>query len=66
MKVIVDRIENNFLIIETEVGNTLNIPKELIPGAKEGDVIKIEIDKKQTKNRKKDITDLINQIFEDD
>lgn len=65
MKVIVDRIEKDCLVLETEVGTTLNVPKKLIPEAKEGDIIKIEIDKNETENRKKEITDLMNQIFEE-
>ena len=43
----------------------MNIPKILLPNAKEGDVIKIEKDKKETKNRKKNIQKLMNDVFED-
>ena len=43
-----------------------DIAKEiLLPNAKEGDVIKIEKDKKETKNRKKNIQKLMNDVFED-
>lgn len=41
------------------------IPKILIPNVKEGDIIKIEIDKKETLERKKHIQELMNNVFED-
>lgn len=46
MKYIVDRIEENYAVIELEAGKTLSIPIELIEGAKEGDSIVIMIEKK--------------------
>ena len=43
----------------------LYIPKVLIPDASEGDVIKIEVEEKETEKRKKHIRDLMNSVFED-
>ena len=65
MKVIIDRFEGNYAVVEIDVGKFVNIPKILLPNAKEGDVIKIEKDKKETKNRKKNIQKLMNDVFED-
>lgn len=65
MKVIIDRFEGDYAVVEIEIGNCVNIPKILIPNAKEGDVIKIEIDKKETLERKKHIQELMNNVFED-
>lgn len=65
MKVIIDRFEGDYAIVEIDVGKYVNIPKILLPNAKEGDVIKIEKDKNETKNRKKNIQKLMNNIFED-
>lgn len=65
MKVIIDRFEGNYAVVEIEIGKCVNIPKILIPDAKEGDVIKIEIDKKETLDRKKHIQELMDSIFED-
>lgn len=65
MKVIIDRFEGDFAVVEIEIGKCVNIPKILIPNAKEGDVIKIEIDKKETLERKKHIQELMNNVFED-
>lgn len=65
MKVIIDRFEGDYAVVEIEIGKCVNIPKVLIPNAKEGDIIKIEIDKKETLERKKHIQELMNNVFED-
>lgn len=65
MKVIIDRFEGNYAIVEIEAGKCVNIPKTLVPNAKEGDIVKIEIDKKEVLERKKNIQKLMNNVFED-
>lgn len=65
MEVIVNRIEGNYLILELENGNVIDVPKELIPEAKEGDIVNITIDKEKTKRKKEEIENLINSVFED-
>ena len=65
MKVIIDRFEGDYAVVEIEVGKCVNIPKILVPNAKEGYVINIEIDKNETEERKKNIKNLMNNIFED-
>lgn len=65
MKVIIDRFEGEYAIVETETGKFVNIPKILLPNSKEGDVVNIEINKTETEERKKHIQNLINNIFED-
>jgi len=65
MKVIIDRFEGDYAVVEIEVGKCVNIPKILVPNAKEGDVINIEIDKNETDEREKNIKNLMNNIFED-
>ncbi len=64
MKVIVDRIEGEFVIVEVDVGQTLNIPKRLVPNAQEGDLIEINVKKCQNQV-KKNVDNLINNLFED-
>lgn len=66
MKVIVDRIEADFIVVEIEKGKTVDISKELIPNAQEGDVISIQIEKEETNKRKKMIENLMNSVFESD
>ena len=53
MKVIVDRFEGDYAVVEIAIGKCVNIPRVLVPDAKEGDIIKIEIEKKETGKRKK-------------
>ncbi len=65
MKVIIDRFEGDYAVVELDVGKCVNIPKILIPDAKEGDVIKIIIDRETTEERKKQIQELVNNVFED-
>ena len=65
MKVTIDRIEDNFIIIELKNGKTFEIPKEIFPNVVEGDIVNIEVDLEETKKKKKEINKLINQVFED-
>lgn len=65
MKVIIDRFEGEYAVVEIEVGKYVNVPKVLLPNAKEGDIVKIEIDKEETEERKKYIQKLMNNVFED-
>lgn len=65
MKVIIDRFEGEYAVVEIEVGQCVNIPKILLPNSKEGDIVKIEIDKLETEERKKHIQELMNNVFED-
>lgn len=65
MEVIIDRFEGEYAIVELDVGQFVSIPKVLVPGACEGDVINITINKDATKKRKEHIKDLMNNLFED-
>ena len=56
MKVIIDRFEGEYAVVELSIGKFVNMPKELVPNAHEGDVINISIDFEETKKRKKNIT----------
>ena len=63
MQVIVDRIEGEFLVLELPSGEVVNVPKVLVPNAKEGDVINITIDNDKTKVRQENIDNLMNELF---
>lgn len=65
MKVIIDRFEGDYAVVEVELGVFVNIPKILLPNASEGDVIKIEIDKEDTESRRQKIENLMGKVFED-
>ena len=64
MKVIIDRFEEGFAVVELDAGNMVNMPRVLLPQeAKEGDVIDISIDLSETEKRKKSIASLMNNLF---
>lgn len=64
MEVIVDRIEGDYAIVEIEKGNMSNLPLDLVPNVKEGDIVTITINKDKTEDRKKTIEELMNSVFE--
>ena len=65
MEVIIDRFEGEYAVVEISKNKFVNLPKELVPDAKEGDVVCINVDHKNTKKRKEHITDLMNHLFTD-
>ena len=65
MKVIIDRFEGDYAVVELPDQSFIDVPKSLFPGAKENDVIDISIDKKSTDERKQRIQDLMDSLFND-
>lgn len=64
MKVIIDRIEGGFAVVELENGSHFNLPTGLLPeGAKEGSVIDISLDKAAEEKKRRDISRLENKLF---
>ena len=63
MKVIVDRIVDNFLVVELPDKSLGQISLSLVPNVKEGDVIELNILKKDTNDRKVSIEKLMNDVF---
>lgn len=65
MKVVIDRLEGDYAVIELEGMSTVDMPIQLVPeGAQEGDVLSIEIDLDETKNRKERIRKLMDDLWE--
>ena len=71
MKAIIDRIEGDYAVCETENKEYINILKSELPqGIKEGDVLncindKWNIDTATTKERKEKIKNKLNSLFVD-
>lgn len=65
MKVIIDRFEGDYAVVEIDKETIVKMPKVLVPSAKENDIIIIEVDKKETAKRKKHIQKLMDNVFED-
>ncbi len=63
MRVIIDRFEGDYAVVELEDRSTANLPRSLVPlGAKEGDVLVIEIDRNATEERRKRIQKLTEEL----
>jgi len=61
--IILDRVEGDFAVLETDSG-MINIPRSDLPaGAKEGDVLKLVIDVTATRARKKRFDCRMNRLF---
>jgi hypothetical protein len=64
VRVIIDRFEGDYAIVELADKRTLALPKQLLSrDAREGDVIKIEIDEIETKKRKAIISELMGKVW---
>ena len=64
MKVIIDRFEEEFAVVELSEGKFYDLPRALLPdGAKVGDVISIEIDADETEARRARIGSLRRRLF---
>ena len=65
MKVTIDRFEGEFAVIELDGGISADMPRILIPdGAKEGDVLEIRLDEKETSLRKQRISQKLKNLFD--
>jgi Protein of unknown function (DUF3006) len=70
MKGIIDRFEGNIVVVEID-GETKDFPKSIFPKEAEvGDVIiingdKITVDKNATEKLRKEIEELMNEVWED-
>lgn len=64
---IIDRIEDDWAVIETDDRQTFYVSLSLIPRAKEGDVINISVvvDQDDTKARQRRIKGMMNNFFEE-
>ena len=65
MKVIIDRFEGDYAIVEIEVGKVISVPSILFKDAKEGAVFNIELDNEERNKRTKNMQKLVNDLFED-
>jgi D-Tyr-tRNAtyr deacylase len=65
MKVIIDRFEGEYAVVEIEDGTFGRISKAILPGAKEGDVVLVEIDHGETQKRRKKIQKLMDEVWND-
>jgi hypothetical protein len=66
MKVIIDRFEGEYAVVELESGEFADMPKMLVPSlAEEGDVLEISIDENETARRKNRISEMMKDMQQD-
>ena len=63
MKVTIDRFEGDFAVCEIEKGRFANLPKAFVPGAKEGDIVSIDILAEETEEKKEKLKARLNGLF---
>ena len=64
LKVILDRFEEDFALVELENKEIVNIPRILVSEAEEGDIIEIRICKEETRQRQEEIEKIADDLFE--
>lgn len=65
MKVIIDRIERNYAVVELKDGNVVDMSRKLLPkGAVEGSIIEITLNKEETKAKKEAIKKATEDMWE--
>ncbi len=63
-QLIIDRIESGIAVCEYEEGKSVHLPTELLPeNVKEGSVLKIRVDRSETKKRQKKARELQDKLF---
>lgn len=65
MKVTIDRFEGDYAVVEMFNRQMVDMPRTLLPeGVQEGDIVRINIDRKATDKRKKYIEKLTKDLWE--
>lgn len=68
-RLIIDRFEGNWAVLELPDGTTFSFPRHLLPSeVKEGDVLKLDIsiDKEETEKRRKQAQRLLDELKSQD
>ena len=66
MKLIIDRFEGDFAVVELSDGRMIDCPKSLLPdNSKEGSIINITVDETATNDKLKKVTKRMNKLFKD-
>ena len=65
MKVVIDRIEGNYAVVELKDGNVVDMSIKLLPkGAVEGSIIEITLKKEESKIKKEKIKKATEDMWE--
>ena len=65
MQGIVDRMEGEWIVLELESGEMVNLPRKILPEAAEGDVIVCSVDQEKTAQRREKLRELRRRLWEE-
>lgn len=65
MNIIIDRFEGDYAVAELDDGTMVDIPKIILPGISEGDVVSIVKNEKETESRRNKINRLLDEVWDD-
>lgn len=66
MKITIDRIEKRFVVVETENKDILDVDIRLLPhDIQEGDIVEITVNKEEKEEKRKKMTELMNDLWLD-
>ena len=65
LKVTVKTITNDAVALETDQGNTITLPKHLLPGIQSGAILFIAVDEKPLVSSEQHAKDILNEIIKD-
>ena len=66
MRIIIDRIEGDFAIVELPNGQMIDCPRVMLPdNAKEGSILNITVDEEATNDKLQKVTERMNKLFKD-
>ena len=66
MKLIIDRFEGDFAVVELPNGQMIDFPIVLLPdNAKEGSILNITVDEDATNEKLQKVTERMNKLFKD-
>ena len=66
MRIIIDRLEGDFAIVELPSGQMIDCPRAMLPdSAKEGSILNITVDEEATNDKLQKVTERMNELFRD-
>lgn len=66
MRIVIDRFEGEYAVVELESGQFFHVPRQLLPGgAAEGTVLDILINEKETGERKERISRRMGKLWKE-
>ena len=66
MKIIIDRFEGDFAVVELPSGQMIDCPRAMLPdSAKEGSILNITVDEEATNEKLQKVTERMNKLFKD-